>query len=644
MSWTLLAGAWLATYLIHSTLLIAAAWFFTALAGRRLGEVRDLAWKAALVGGILTSAGQMLLPQASWRLDVALASEPMLVERDAFHSEPRRTQFTFTASEAAVPQRAVHGETSGALAAEPLLPALRARQWASSISLMAMLGCFIGLAFGVARALVHAVRLRQMRRDCQPLDNAWIQATVARLSRRLDLRVRVEVLLSPQACSPLAAGILRPQIILPPAELLKRLDRAQLEGLLAHELAHVARRDPLWALVGHLVCHALWLQPLNFFTRRQLRVQSEYLADALASRAAEDGLGLARCLTTIAGWMANSAVRPTAEIGVVGLFAFRSLLGRRVEALLAAPATPISPLRTWATRTLALAAVIAAAAFAPRVSSQTRTIPSPGEPPMNRPLAALALTTVLAAPTAAEEPKKSDQPAAESTTESAGKVPEAFYGFSGTLAGVVTEKDVEGASLVLKVQDVRNVWKNSKAEQPRSIVGQTVPVEKFFGKWLDVLLVVKPGDTIELETKHVRGDRLQFLGENFKKVAPVSQQARESDGDRPDAPAKEAAQDDGKFPAGLRGFRGILAGKVVSTDVEKGVLVFQASEVKRTWPKNTAKNPGSCQGKELTVNGIAGKWLDVLLVLKPGDAIEVEAFHNRGEALDFVQEWLKKVE
>jgi hypothetical protein len=46
----------------------------------------------------------------------------------------------------------------------------------------------------------------------------------------------------------------------------------------------------------------------------------------------------------------------------------------------------------------------------------------------------------------------------------------------------------------------------------------------------------------------------------------------------------------------------------------------------------------------LRVEGIRGKFLDTLLTLKPGDNVEVEAFHNRGDQLDFPGEWLRKVE
>ena len=39
-----------------------------------------------------------------------------------------------------------------------------------------------------------------------------------------------------------------------------------------------------------------------------------------------------------------------------------------------------------------------------------------------------------------------------------------------------------------------------------------------FGKFLDTLLTLKKGDGVRIETKHVRGDRLRFLGEGLDKV------------------------------------------------------------------------------------------------------------------------------
>ena len=206
------------------------------------------------------------------------------------------------------------------------------------------------------------------------------------------------------------------------------------------------------------------------------------------------------------------------------------------------------------------------------------------------------------------------------------EVPEDLRGFSGLLRGELVSKDVERGILVLRVDEVRKVWKPSTAKKPASAVGKYLQVDGISGKWLDVLLLMESGDTIELEAHHKVGKNLSFLPEWLKKVSPGQKRA-------------EAA-----IPAGFRGFRGIFSGQLVSKDVEKGTLVVKVEKINRTWKQNKAENPESAFGHSLTVKGISGKWLDVLLVLEVGDRIEVEAFDNGAGHLDFVKEWLKKAE
>ena len=67
----------------------------------------------------------------------------------------------------------------------------------------------------------------------------------------------------------------------------------------------------------------------------------------------------------------------------------------------------------------------------------------------------------------------------------------------------------------------------------------------------------------------------------------------------------------------MKGFRGILRGTLVTKDVEQGTLVFQAERVTRTWKANRATDTNSCQGRQFLVKGITGKWIDVLITLKP---------------------------
>ena len=54
------AAAWLLTYLVHSTLILLATWAITSR--RHMSDaVRDLFWKTALVGGIVTASLQTVV-------------------------------------------------------------------------------------------------------------------------------------------------------------------------------------------------------------------------------------------------------------------------------------------------------------------------------------------------------------------------------------------------------------------------------------------------------------------------------------------------------------------------------------------------------------------------------------------------------
>ena len=97
-------------------------------------------------------------------------------------------------------------------------------------------------------------------------------------------------------------------------------------------------------------------------------------------------------------------------------------------------------------------------------------------------------------------------------------VPETLRGFSGMLIGTLVDKDVEEGELTVDVQHVARVWRNNKAKNPRSVVGRRVVLNNITGKWLDTVLILKKGETLEFEAQHQRGDALRFPGEWLKKV------------------------------------------------------------------------------------------------------------------------------
>ena len=76
---------------------------------------------------------------------------------------------------------------------------------------------------------------------------------------------------------PRVVGVLRPRVVIP--DLLSPEDATM---ALAHEKAHIRRRDPLWAFVADAVCLGLWFAPPVWLCARAMRLESEAACDAVA--------------------------------------------------------------------------------------------------------------------------------------------------------------------------------------------------------------------------------------------------------------------------------------------------------------------------------------------------------------------------
>ena len=99
-----------------------------------------------------------------------------------------------------------------------------------------------------------------------------------------------------------------------------------------------------------------------------------------------------------------------------------------------------------------------------------------------------------------------------------------------------------------------------------------------------------------------------------------------------------------KAPSELYGLSGRVVGRLVAKDVEKGELTLKIVKVDRVWPNNKARKPKSAEGRTLKIDGVFGKFLDVLLTLKKNDGVQIEVKHVRGDGLTFLGEELKRVE
>ena len=106
-----------------------------------------------------------------------------------------------------------------------------------------------------------------------------LQAAVVRLSKRLHIARSVRLLESARVDVPTVIGWLKPVILLP-VSALAGLSQAQVEAILAHELAHIRRHDYLVNLLQALL--ETLLLPSPWWLSRRIRAERENCCDDLA--------------------------------------------------------------------------------------------------------------------------------------------------------------------------------------------------------------------------------------------------------------------------------------------------------------------------------------------------------------------------
>ena len=248
---------------------------------------------------------------------------------------------------------------SGALAPAPA--AAPAHETAPAWPAVLLVIYLAGLALVLARRAVAHRRLAHHLVGLGPAPAA-LRAQVSAAAARLGLRRAPRVLSDPRAAGPYLAGRLGPVLVLP--TWLHASDPA-LRAAIAHELAHVRRRDPLLALVPQAATALLWFWPPVHWAARRLDRAREMACDQWAL--AEGPLGArayARFLVEVAARRAGGDPAPAPALS---LLRSRSQLATRVDHLLGGqrPAAlgrrPAAALALWAALCLAGAGGAAAA-------------------------------------------------------------------------------------------------------------------------------------------------------------------------------------------------------------------------------------------------------------------------------------------
>lgn len=130
----------------------------------------------------------------------------------------------------------------------------------------------------------------------------------------------------------LTCGLWRTTVLLS-TWMIERLDRRELEAVVAHELAHVARRDYLVSWLATVLRDAFFYLPTSWVAYRQLQHEKELLCDDLAVEVTRRPLALASALGKV--W--QQAVDGPALARAQQLTGAGAGIEGRIERLLAMP-------------------------------------------------------------------------------------------------------------------------------------------------------------------------------------------------------------------------------------------------------------------------------------------------------------------
>ena len=344
---------WPLAYFVHSTLLLGAAW----LASRwvRQPAFTEALWRCAFFGAFVTASLQPLAQLLPARMQAAAPIAHVPAPATLARVAPARAQAPETLAAPASPviPHAVSSDRAW-------------RLWLPQqvrFALLAMLAAWAVIA--TAGLLVLACQWFALARACGRLrpnvDAGWTQS-LRELARHYGLPRAPALRVGSAWASPLVG----PRgIVCLPDWCLAQLQGTQRDAVLAHELAHLARRDPAWRLAARAAACLGWMQPLNALALRRLDALAEQACDARAARAVADRHAVAQALYACASQVSSGRRAPRLQPGMA---ATRSPLLRRIEHLMG-PQPAQEPRRVSRRGWLLLAAVpVAAACLVPAIT------------------------------------------------------------------------------------------------------------------------------------------------------------------------------------------------------------------------------------------------------------------------------------
>ena len=303
--------AWTESPIVH-----AAGW-----------AVIHMAWQAPVLFVLARATADMLGPDRPRDRYAAYSVALLLVPCLAIATAVRIATAWPAAAQARFDQALAAGQVALATVPDPAALSLIPAAYETILPTLPwlVLAWFMLVLAAVLRVLLGIAAARRLARGPAESHPEWSRQ-LARIGRLLRVRTPPGIAISDAVSIPSVVGVLRPRILIPPSAA-GSLQSAELESVLAHELAHVRRRDPLAGIVQALVESLFWFHPAVRALGRRVRAEREHCCDDLVVRAVGNPVAYARALTALELLRhgANPLV-PAATDGVL-LVRVRRLLG-----------------------------------------------------------------------------------------------------------------------------------------------------------------------------------------------------------------------------------------------------------------------------------------------------------------------------
>jgi uncharacterized protein (TIGR03435 family) len=302
-TWMHVAGWVLVHFVWQGAAIGAAAALVLRVCRNRSASVRYAVACGALVSMMLSVAATALLVEPP----TSNAPPPSSARTATVHANARPgVLLPITITESTPPRVSIVERV------EPALP------WIVSIWLL-------GVTCLLVRTAAAWRRVRLLYKMASSSERSHWQAVGNRIASRIGLSRVIRIVELSQIDVPVVIGWLRPVVVLPIA-VLSSLNAAQVEAILAHELAHVRRHDYLVNLMQTLAETVLFYHPAVWWLSARIRGEREHCCDDVAVAVCGDPVGYAAALIELEEWRRGDVRLAAAATGGVLLNRVRRIL------------------------------------------------------------------------------------------------------------------------------------------------------------------------------------------------------------------------------------------------------------------------------------------------------------------------------